>query len=741
MPLTLFKGKQVFLSPSQIDSAFGNFSQNNTDISGQGSSNINRQNIVLPDGMYNICFWASTVSDCPISCDVSGYNNGCSSFNINCNPVNAAFVNTTITPPLNPLIKQFILNSGFRPIIQFNSAPGCNNALVKILGKIDRLSPSPFTIITNSDYIPAQSLQLFPGSQQPITTGVQMNAFADFDETKLVANGIDLSTIRDANGQLKLPDGNYRVCYYARYFDSSNGSLGGNASNPNLGCASFTICNQAGGAPQFTQPINSLNINSEIPLVRPASPVIFTWLAPQSTCGLPPGGFKYDLEIRELLDNQNVTDAINNPFVFRKMGLPSTTFLLDTNLNRNVLQEGKRYAIRVRAVSNNTNSPVEIDNDGYSRIEAFQYGSNLTTTRNGVHVDPQDYYIPFRERKSNFWDDVYHSGRDTLVPVKEYIAFALTQNATAYSLDAIDLFLAMNPELAEVKNVKINYAPQLPVFPGVSANDRINFEKEHQVNLEANSIEKNKFLKYLDTLNNYKQKIPSNALKLTDDLKSHLNSVKGEIDSVDQVTVNYVNMVLAEFLYEMRLYGSGMNNNQYNQLQGLVSTLMDLTSESVNSTSFVYPLLFRKASSLNSYNSLDKKYPLRFTESDSAESLFAAIVKQLLPYDVIVWRNSKEPPYKPVVNAPDLTASHQIFYTLSKLYNHRNPEVNAKSSNRLASTIQVSLPSNTVFKFWTLNMTSHKTTSAEDVDLMDVLEHAKRVAPDAKKPSIVIKVD
>ena len=166
------------------------------------------------------------------------------------------------------------------------------------------------------------------------------------------------------------------------------GQLGGNASDPNLGCGTFTICYQAGGAPQFTQPVSNLNINSDIGFVQPASPVVFTWTPPQSTCGLPSGGYTYDFEIRELFANQNVNDAINNPFVFRKTALPSTTFILDTNLNRNVLQEGKRYAIRVRAVSANPNSPITIDNNGYSRIEAFQYGGKIFQYGEGETVFP-----------------------------------------------------------------------------------------------------------------------------------------------------------------------------------------------------------------------------------------------------------------------------------------------------------------------------------------------------------------
>ena len=68
------------------------------------------------------------------------------------------------------------------------------------------------------------------------------------------------------------------------------------------------------------------------------------------------------------------------------------------------------------------------------------------------------------------------------------------------------LFLALNPELADLKKVKISYTPRLPELPPVPVNDRKNFDKEHEASLEPDKTEENKFLKYLDTLNIYKQK-------------------------------------------------------------------------------------------------------------------------------------------------------------------------------------------------------------------------------------------
>jgi hypothetical protein len=586
-----------------------------------------------------------------------------------------------------------------------------------------------------------------------LPSNVLTDALGNLNENNLVGTGVDLVSIADIKHNIILPTGTYRICFYARYFSQMYNGLGGTISDPNLGCFIFNVCSGAESAPQFMQPVNNLNINSSISIVQPASPVIFTWTPPQSTCGLPPGGFNYDFEIRELFDNQNVNDAINNPYVFRKALLPSTTFLLDTNLYKNVLQAGKKYTVRVRAVVNNAGSNFEIDNNGYSRIEAFQYGGNVIT-QNGM-PDPQDYYIQFDERKSDYWDDVYeaykkHKRSDTLVPVKEYIALALTENGTAYNSDAIELFLALNPELADLKKVKISYVPKLPEFPAVPVNDQKNFDEVYKKNLEPDDIETNKFQKYLDTLNTYNQKISGNAISVINDLRSYLNTIKSQVGSVDRVTVNLMNQVLSELLYELRQYPKEANKNQYNQLLKLSSALQELTVLSPNGTSFFYSFPAKNESSLSSYKALTIKFPKQISstnfslndmEKGNSEWALSAIMKQLLPFDVIVWRNSTIAPYKPVLDAPDLNATYRIFYTLSGLYNHKNPEVNAKSTSRLASTVQISLPSNAVFSFWTLNMLNHKMTQAEDVDLKDVWINSTKNHPGLKKPSIVLKVN
>ena len=114
---------------------------------------------------------------------------------------------------------------------------------------------------------------------------------------------------------------------------------------------------------------------------------------------------------------------------------------------------------------------------------------------------------------------------------------------------------------------------------------------------------------------------------------------------------------------------------------------------------------------------------------------------KLLPMNVVVWRSSKEPPYKPVLDAPDLTGVYRVFYTLKGLYNHKNPEINAISIPRLASTTQVSLPPNSNYTFWTLDMRKHKLTPAKDVSTKEVFLSNMKNASNPKKLSIVLKVD
>lgn len=755
-PVSINSG-QTPLNSTQQSEAFANFNPSNLVLSGTDLSSITdaSNNIRLPDGNYRICYYARYLnSNNTLGENASNPNQGCGNFTIECNPINGVQINTNVTGPVNPFIAQTILAGGVNARVQLNSQQFCGpQTAVKIFGKIERISPSPFTILLDPNKYQQQSPVLLNSGQTQLTPNQQLEAFANFNQSNLTVSGIDLQSIKDAANNIKLPDGNYRICYFARYVNR-NGNLGGEASNVNLGCGNFNICKGA-SAPQFIQPVNNFSVTSLLSVVNPTSPVAFTWTPPQSTCGLPPGGYQYDFEIREIMPSQGPVDAINNPYVFRRTSVPTTTFLLDTNLYKNVLQRGKRYIIRVRATDLNTNSSIDIENDGFSRVEAFQYGENadITTTTPKGRIDPLLSYLLFEERKTDFWDDQLTSfqsgGRpDTLVPIKEFIAFKLMQNGTAYSLDAIELFYLLNPDLINEKEVKLSHKANAPVMPIVKSTARQKLDATHAKNLLPDIKESDAFKVNLDSLRSLNSRLtmPENTSAIISSLVSQLEIFSKEIAAADRVSLSITNALMTELLFDLKAFAKNPKSADLNHLKDVVTDLQELTGVTTDNAAFapVEKLLLQPYAATSAVYRYDEQpIQITFTKNIVAnayeEYLFASIDK-ILPFDVIVYR-SKTPPAGPVLNAPDLTATYRVLYTLSSLYNNKNPEVNASNAPDLASTSQVSLPQTLGYKFWTLNMLNHKRTSATTVDVKDVFQNSRKRWPNPKKLSIVLKVD
>ncbi|NIG56418.1 hypothetical protein [Chitinophaga sp. Cy-1792] len=280
-------------------------------------------------------------------------------------------ITPVVIPPVSPYLGQMLAQAGGRLSVMVRYVNSGTMA-VRIVGHLERLSPAPFTIALNPSFIPRQPIILQGMQPMMLTNDLINQTFGNLTESNLVFDGITLSAIREGVNY-KLPEGMYRLCFTAYTYDQSG--QGRLASDPNMGCTTFNICYKA-AAPQFTQPVNGMSVSSNITNVKPNSPMVFSWLPPAATCGAIPPGVNYDFEIRELLQGQTPTDAVNNPYVFQKKGLPSSTFVLDTNLYKQVLKPGKQYVMRVKA---NTNvaaaiAALEVDNQGYSRVEAFQYG-------------------------------------------------------------------------------------------------------------------------------------------------------------------------------------------------------------------------------------------------------------------------------------------------------------------------------------------------------------------------------
>jgi len=295
----------------------------------------------------------------------------------------------SVIPPVSPYFDQMLQQTAAGKFVVFvaGGSPTGGPLRVKIAGTLERLSPSPFTISLNPNYQPLQPVILNLGAPVTLNSFQLQQTFGNLADNNLALQSVSLSDIKQGIN-FKLPEGTYRICFTAYNYDLPGFTQP--ISDPNAGCATFTICYKA-SSPQFVQPVNSMNLNSSIPDITPTYPQTFNWTAPNSTCGLALGPITYDLEIHELFNNQTPTDAINNAPVFTKQGLPSATFLLDTMLYKNVLQNGKTYAIRVHAnTSGAINNAIVFDNNGYSSVQAFKYGDTTAIAKNDTTKNVTD---------------------------------------------------------------------------------------------------------------------------------------------------------------------------------------------------------------------------------------------------------------------------------------------------------------------------------------------------------------
>ncbi len=284
-------------------------------------------------------------------------------------------VQVNVIPPVSPYLNQMLSSAGGRMMVQvtFNSQPG-STINVKLAGRLERLSPSPLSIELSPSFFPAQPVTLQGGIPLFLSNNLLQQSFGNLNENNLIFSGTSPDALKEGISY-KLPEGLYRLCIVAYSYGQGNQPL----SDPNGGCTTFSVCYKA-APPQLVQPVNSTVLSNSLQKIIPTSPIIFSWTAPASTCGMSTAMVDYDLEIKKIFPGQAVTDAVNNPYLFLKKNLPSATFLLDTNLYKNILQPGQQYIVRVRAYSKPGTPAIEIDNQGFSRVVAFQYGDAASTT-------------------------------------------------------------------------------------------------------------------------------------------------------------------------------------------------------------------------------------------------------------------------------------------------------------------------------------------------------------------------
>src|SRR5690554_2853172 len=250
---------------------------------------------------------------------------------------------------------------------------GSQQRAIKLHARIERIAPGPMGITVKESYQPESPIFLGPNQTLQLNPNIISEAFGRFSTNDLVFENTSLSELRSNAVNYKLPEGQYRICVTAYDYNHPGHSMP--LSVIGTGCANFTICYSA-SAPQFVMPVSSMgSFNQDFEEITPhSSQIQFTWTPSITTCGLPMGALYYDLEIREIFPGQLKTDALNNPPVFERKNIPTTTFLLDTIRFPNVLVKDQRYIVRVKAnLMQQANSPLVIDNDGYSEIIGVIY--------------------------------------------------------------------------------------------------------------------------------------------------------------------------------------------------------------------------------------------------------------------------------------------------------------------------------------------------------------------------------
>ena len=310
-------------------------------------------------------------------------------------------VNTMVRQPVSPYLLGLanaqgdINRTGLTNDIVDNLAviltnTGSQQRAIKLHARIERIAPGPMGITVKESYQPESPIFLGPNQTLQLNPNIISEAFGRFSTNDLVFENTSLSELRSNAVNYKLPEGQYRICVTAYDYNHPGHSMP--LSVIGTGCANFTICYSA-SAPQFVMPVSSMgSFNQDFEEITPhSSQIQFTWTPSITTCGLPMGALYYDLEIREIFPGQLKTDALNNPPVFERKNIPTTTFLLDTIRFPNVLVKDQRYIVRVKAnLMQQANSPLIIDNDGYSEIIGIIYKPQAIVPETEIIADSQE---------------------------------------------------------------------------------------------------------------------------------------------------------------------------------------------------------------------------------------------------------------------------------------------------------------------------------------------------------------
>jgi len=123
-------------------------------------------------------------------------------------------INTSAIPPVSSFLNQIFSQAGTGVRARLNYTmvdSSLMNPNVRVSVRIQRLSPSPFTIELKNDSLLGAFIYMTQMSQHMLTKSELEQAFGNFNDANLTYTGI---TPGEING--KLPDGVYNICFTAQ---------------------------------------------------------------------------------------------------------------------------------------------------------------------------------------------------------------------------------------------------------------------------------------------------------------------------------------------------------------------------------------------------------------------------------------------------------------------------------------------------------------------------------------------
>lgn len=275
-------------------------------------------------------------------------------------------VQTTVLPPYSPYLSDYYGYQNKLTVRIVN--PTGNTYQVKLRGGV---TGGNIKLDIKSNYTPPNIINVPPGVTN--LKGSQLSNY--FTSNALSYSGITQQEIVSGNG---LPEGNYKVCFWAVNY-TTNQQL----STPNQGCANLTITHYE--VPFLIKP----SCNAEVVAKKPQNEM-FSWTVP---AGIIPSNVKYELTVVEVYpENLNANQAVQSatePVFFRKIVNQN---LYVYQLSDPKLEVGKTYAWRVRVLPK-AGKKLNFKNNGYSVACKFKYVANQNNQEEEENNPPEDFEV------------------------------------------------------------------------------------------------------------------------------------------------------------------------------------------------------------------------------------------------------------------------------------------------------------------------------------------------------------